>query len=729
MIYFNKGINVMKYILDKPIEQENDDLLNRSDFAKHFAKDIVMLSERNNFTVALNGSWGSGKTSLINLIKNEIVRLRDYDEEVFSYPIIIDFAPWNSLDENGIINQFFNAFKSNFETEKIKAFLQNSKTNFAINLLKDLPIIGKPFKLLKSFMDKYLKDFLNKEKDLITTKTKIVNHLQKIKFNYIVFIDDIDRLNNKEIRLLFQLIKAVCDFPNVTYVLAYDKEIVANALANEQTTDGYKYLEKIIQLSIDIPEPNEKDFQHYLFTKMDGILQLAPDNKFDETRWSYIFRNGFYNYFHTLRDVNRYINSALFKFPSYKDVLNSLDFLTMEAISLFEPKLLQFIKSNKEILCKSATSYDSKQIKNVEPIEKSCKEISNNFELIKYIFPYLNTNAWNFGGFMDISHWQQYKSNGRICYDKHFDFYFSGKLDNESISRTDVKNVISNNDKEFRDLYFKSLNNKTFSLFLQYLVGFVKDKLYIDEILDFIPELINYSKSFEDLSGLFVVRKNTLLEFILDEIFELKGNEYSFDWLRLLYEVSTNYEMLIDMLYHIAANTHIYHNGEIKKEPFFSEDQILALHNFLVRILKDYIYTEDFVNSNNIVRVIKFLNIRDIDISKLWIQEQLKKDKLLINLISKSVYKGYGESNKRFITYHFPFNEYNKLINIDELKEDILKLLKSNNIEIYDYESKLGMVVFSMPKRSDDPYDAEEINKFCDENGINFNCIDKFIDN
>lgn len=97
----------MEYNLDKPIECENQDLLHRSNFAKHFAKDIVMLSDSNNFTIALNGSWGSGKTSLLNLVKNEIIKLRDYDEDILSYPILIDFQPWNSLDENGIIKQFF----------------------------------------------------------------------------------------------------------------------------------------------------------------------------------------------------------------------------------------------------------------------------------------------------------------------------------------------------------------------------------------------------------------------------------------------------------------------------------------------------------------------------------------------------------------------------------------------------------------------------------------------
>ena len=42
-----------------------------------------------------------------------------------------------------------------------KYYNQNSKTEFAINLLKELPIIGKPFKLLKSFMDNYLNNSFN----------------------------------------------------------------------------------------------------------------------------------------------------------------------------------------------------------------------------------------------------------------------------------------------------------------------------------------------------------------------------------------------------------------------------------------------------------------------------------------------------------------------------------------------------------------------------------------
>ena len=84
-----------------------------------------------------------------------------------------------------------------------------------------------------------------------------------------MFIDDIDRLNNKEIRLLIQLVKAVCDFPNVIYVLSFDKSIVSKALENEQNIDGRSYLEKIIQLSIDIPMVEQTDLRPYLFKKID----------------------------------------------------------------------------------------------------------------------------------------------------------------------------------------------------------------------------------------------------------------------------------------------------------------------------------------------------------------------------------------------------------------------------------------------------------------------------
>lgn len=262
----------MEFLYDEPIKYTEDDLLNRTNFAKDFALNILSIPKHKSMTISINGEWGSGKTSLINLIKNEIEnelrKRKDANHENLYYQVI-DFAPWNTLDENAIINQFFNMLSSNFSEERIKKILKTDLYKGVISIAKELPKIGCIFKGMDSLLKKYSKSFLNGDENLLEIKNKISNKLSEIPGKFVVFIDDIDRLNKKEIKLLIQLIKAVFDFPNVIYILSFDKEIVSDALSNEQSVRGSQYLEKIIQLSLDIPEIEEENLHNYLFLKLD----------------------------------------------------------------------------------------------------------------------------------------------------------------------------------------------------------------------------------------------------------------------------------------------------------------------------------------------------------------------------------------------------------------------------------------------------------------------------
>jgi len=69
-----------------------------------------------------------------------------------------------------------------------------------------------------------------------------------------VLIDDVDRLRSREVRAVMQLVKSVADFPQTSFLLAFDAEHVAKAVAEDGHVDtGMRYLEKIIQLSIPVP--------------------------------------------------------------------------------------------------------------------------------------------------------------------------------------------------------------------------------------------------------------------------------------------------------------------------------------------------------------------------------------------------------------------------------------------------------------------------------------------
>jgi predicted KAP-like P-loop ATPase len=60
-------------------------------------------------------------------------------------------------------------------------------------------------------------------------KKKLETLLRKDRFQRVVFIDDLDRLPADELQEMFRVIKSVANFPNVVYVLAYDREVVSAA--------------------------------------------------------------------------------------------------------------------------------------------------------------------------------------------------------------------------------------------------------------------------------------------------------------------------------------------------------------------------------------------------------------------------------------------------------------------------------------------------------------------
>lgn len=57
---------------DKPITKIEDDVLNRGNFSKQLAHAILAYTKTDNFVISLCGRWGSGKTSILNMVLDEI---------------------------------------------------------------------------------------------------------------------------------------------------------------------------------------------------------------------------------------------------------------------------------------------------------------------------------------------------------------------------------------------------------------------------------------------------------------------------------------------------------------------------------------------------------------------------------------------------------------------------------------------------------------------------------
>lgn len=60
------------YHSDMPIKTRDHDLLGRAPFAHNLAKTIIRYDTDDSLCIGLCGKWGSGKTSVVNMLVNEI---------------------------------------------------------------------------------------------------------------------------------------------------------------------------------------------------------------------------------------------------------------------------------------------------------------------------------------------------------------------------------------------------------------------------------------------------------------------------------------------------------------------------------------------------------------------------------------------------------------------------------------------------------------------------------
>jgi predicted KAP-like P-loop ATPase len=158
--------------------------------------------------IGINGAWGSGKTSFMNLIRNQLSENRQ---------LIIDFNPWTSASASAIIPNFFALLSAKIAPYDNR--LQKLLRKYA-DSIADMPQND----LLKSMGKLISKPLVG---DNSTPGQEQINaSIQKINKRIIVFIDDLDRLDHQEIIEVLKLVRNTANFNNVVYVAGYDRGIL-----------------------------------------------------------------------------------------------------------------------------------------------------------------------------------------------------------------------------------------------------------------------------------------------------------------------------------------------------------------------------------------------------------------------------------------------------------------------------------------------------------------------
>lgn len=279
--------------LDASVHHPDEDRYGFTHVAEQLAHAIMGLGRDGSAVIGIEGAWGSGKTSLLNLLR--LALEADLTERTF----VLSVSPW--LDGGGVspVESLLLPVAAIIAEEEKKTLsasaLQRLKrkkglTDTASTVLRYtqstarhlapvaeiaalVPGMPNASGALKAYSDA---DLLAKRKTTTELRAEIADKITSLDLSFIIVLDDLDRLEPAQAVEVIRLVKSVADFPRFRYILCYDKAVLAHAIQTGLgVTDGAAYLQKIVQISFNLPRPEAFSLRREFINGAAGLYKTV----------------------------------------------------------------------------------------------------------------------------------------------------------------------------------------------------------------------------------------------------------------------------------------------------------------------------------------------------------------------------------------------------------------------------------------------------------------------
>lgn len=532
----------------------------RDGFSKELAEHIGSWSGQESIVIGINGNWGTGKSTVKNFIKHFLSgRERK--------PTIVDFNPWEWSGQKKLLEGFLSEigialgkkdkaksyrdlakkWKRFAEYVQFTATLGEAVKNAAMGVfgtsliasvaallatssVGTLPLIVATVIMAVSAALAFIPPVLSAvvtlftgqaafhEKSIEDVKDDLTKSLKTLESPVVIFLDDVDRLVDEEIKILFQLVKANCQFPNLIYVVLFEREIVEAALEKIVSGGGRRYLRKIVQHSFDLPHPSPSRLRKIIAEDLDKALFKSEikDVRWNQDRWQNEFANAFFGWFPSIRDAKRFMGSLKFVLARHNSggvlEVDPIDLVIIEAIRTMHYEVYRRIASGfhasggfesfmfgKDDMQKTFTS-DVSAILKLYPDQSDTQAALKT--VLESLFPQASHNS---------SYWQgmqeDWLRDRRICHPMHFHTYFQLSLDEGDLSAVIIDKVIaSSGKKDELSAIFKDAKKNGRALDLFEAIFAVRQQIPTENLAALVTALFDSGDDLpEDANGFLLV--------------------------------------------------------------------------------------------------------------------------------------------------------------------------------------------------------------------------------
>jgi predicted KAP-like P-loop ATPase len=431
---------------DRPIKSEAEDILGLSSFADALARSLTEMAPDEGLVISVEGEWGAGKTSAIELTQRRVILrelahetrtdIADLESREWDFvenewrniaetrrTHIIRFNPWNFSGQENLTRAFFKEVGVVVghppegpvakAVKKITEYLPGAGAIIGggIGAVAGHGVGAGPGATAGRAAGEGIRTFFSQSDTLETAKRELGEALRGASKRIVVIIDDLDRLLPSEMRAMFSLAKSLGDLPNLFYVLSFDRQAVTNALQKGHEPLDADFLEKIIQVQLKLPPPWEPEIRQLFFGRLNTVIgDAAPQ---DQSRWQSAFVQAVSPYIKTPRDVGRFSNTLQVMWPNVVGDVDLTDLILLITLQLFEPTIYQMVFDHiGELAGESVTFEDDKAFAaRFAPRDAFNGDASK--RALAYLFPKL-AKGWNEHVWDGASYLKQ-REHRRIC--------------------------------------------------------------------------------------------------------------------------------------------------------------------------------------------------------------------------------------------------------------------------------------------------------------------------
>lgn len=249
------------FIGDEEIKDESDDLLGNKMQAKSFAEAVLASGAHVGLVFGVDGPWGVGKTSFINLAQR-------YWEKASDKLIVCRFEPLRYASEPDLADRLIRDLSAAIQREVYAPEFRPAVSRYS-RLIKgkaDFSFLG--FKLSLEPAQETIDELLD----------DIDEVLRRIGRRVVIVIDDLDRLDAKTTNNVLFATRRAFKLSQATYVLCYDTEVLVGS--NDESSRAREFLEKFVtvKLSLFVDSSSIRDFLRGDWQNADKQFGLIPSD-------------------------------------------------------------------------------------------------------------------------------------------------------------------------------------------------------------------------------------------------------------------------------------------------------------------------------------------------------------------------------------------------------------------------------------------------------------------